>query len=178
MQPEKKLIDLGCGNGRDAVFFCKNGLMVTAVDSSESAITSVDSHGLPIFAVCNDFINTKALACVDYDYCYARWVIHAITQTQQDELLPKVYYSLSKGGLFFIEVRTVNDTKYGQGKPLGEHEFFFDNHYRRFIVPEQLLNQIKDIGFEIISSKESNTFSVVGGDAPTLLRLVVKKINY
>jgi len=27
-----KLIDIGCGNGRDSFFFSKNGLKVTAID--------------------------------------------------------------------------------------------------------------------------------------------------
>jgi len=171
----KKLIDLGCGNGRDSMYFCKSGLMVTAVDSSKSAIKSIDERQMPIFAVCNDFVNTRALTCVDYDYCYARWSIHAITQAQQDELIPNVYRGLKDGGLLFIEVRTVSDAKYGQGEPLGEHEYFFDDHYRRFIVPDRLVAQLDDEGFCIVSCEQSDTFSVVGGDSPTLLRLVARK---
>ena len=171
----RKLIDLGCGNGRDSMYFCKSGLMVTAVDSSISAIKSIDERQMPIFAVCNDFVNTRALACVDYDYCYARWSIHAITQVQQNELIPNIYHGLKDGGLLFIEVRTVNDVKYGQGEPLGEHEYFFDAHYRRFIVASELIDQLEDEGFTIVNSEESDTFSVVGDDAPTLLRLVARK---
>ncbi len=33
-----KLIDFGCGQGRDAVYFARHGLEVTAVDGSKSAI--------------------------------------------------------------------------------------------------------------------------------------------
>jgi len=175
MKSGKKLIDLGCGNGRDSAFFCQNGLMVTAVDSSKSAIESIDSRNMPIFAVCNDFVTTKALSCIDYDYCYARWVIHAINQAQQDVLIPRVYNALKKDGLFFVEVRTVNDAKYGQGEPLGKHEYFFDNHYRRFIEPDQLISQVKGLGFSILACEESDAFSVVGEDMPTLLRLIARK---
>lgn len=176
MQSDKKLIDLGCGNGRDSMYFCQNGIMVTAVDSSKSAIESIDRHGMDIFAVCNDFVITKALKCIDYDYCYARWSIHAINQVQQDTLIPNIHHALKKAGLLFIEVRTVSDVKYGQGECIGKHEYFCDNHYRRFIEPDSLLNQLKDNGFEIISSEESDGFSVVGDDSPTLLRLVAKKV--
>jgi len=175
MQAGKKLIDLGCGNGRDSVYFCNNGIRVTAVDSSKSAIEFIDNYQIPIFAVCDDFVETKALACIDYDYCYARWTIHAINKAQQNKLLPNVYHALNENGLLFVEVRTINDAKYGQGEPLGEHEFFFDNHYRRFIDPSKLITQIKEVGFEIVSHEESDAFSVVGSDAPTLLRLIAKK---
>jgi len=174
MEQEKQLIDLGCGNGRDSVFFCQNGIKVTAVDSSKGAVDSFDKS-MPIFAVCDDFVKTNALRCIDFDYCYARWSIHAINKAQQDELLPSIYNGLKAGGLFFSESRTINDVKFGQGEPLGEHEYFADNHYRRFLDPTMLISQLKDIGFEIIYYEESDKFSVMGEDSPTLIRIIAKK---
>ena len=171
----KKLLDLGCGNGRDSLFFCSKGLKVTAIDSSAAAIDSIEKQGMPIFAVCNDFVITKALDCVDYDYVYARWTMHAISQKQQDMLLPKVHASLNKDGLFFVEARTVNDAKYGEGEPLGLHEYFFDNHYRRFLEADVFLRQIKGVGFSVRYFEESDRFSVVGDDAPMLLRVIAER---
>ena len=174
MQADNKLIDLGCGNGRDSVYFCSKGIKVTAVDSSKDAIAAFDGT-MPIFAVCDDFVTAKALFCVDYDYCYARWSIHAINQEQQDELLPNVYNALKRGGFFFAEARTIDDVKYGQGKQLGVHEFFSDNHYRRFIDPAQFTAQLESLGFEIVFCEQSDAFSVVGDDAPMLVRVVARK---
>ena len=174
MQQGKQLIDLGCGNGRDSMFFADSGLKVTAIDSSKGAIESFDKT-VPIFAVCDDFIKTNALRCIEYNYCYARWSIHAINKSQQDELLPNIYQALKTGGLFFSESRTINDVKYGQGNPLGEHEFFADNHYRRFLDPQAFLEQLKGIGFEIVHVEESDKFSVMGDDLPTLIRVIAKK---
>jgi cyclopropane fatty-acyl-phospholipid synthase-like methyltransferase len=174
MQPNRKLIDLGCGNGRDSMYFCGEELKVTAVDSSMDAIASIDKS-MPIFAVCDDVIAAKALFCVDYDYAYARWFIHAINQAQQDELLPNIYNSLRAGGLFFVEARTVSDAKYGQGEPLGANEYLFENHYRRFIETDSFAEQLKTVGFEIVYCKQSDSFSVIGDDKPTLVRLVARK---
>jgi len=175
MKSEKTIIDLGCGNGRDSLYFFSYGLKVTAIDSSKSAIANIESKHLPIFALCDDFVKTKVLDCIEYDYCYARWVIHAINQTHQDEFIPKIYNMLKKGGLFFAEVRTVRDEKYGKGESLGKHEFLFDNHYRRFIEPDKLINQLQNTGFEVLYGEESDAFSVMADDTPTLLRLVVQK---
>jgi SAM-dependent methyltransferase len=174
LQPGKKLIDLGCGNGRDSKFFCHNGLKVTAIDSSKKAIDSFE-ESLPIFAVCNDFVKTKALSCLDFDYCYARWSVHAINLAQQNVLLPNLYRSLKNGGLFLSESRSINDKKYKQGKPLGMYEFFCDGHYRRFLDPVAFLEQLESVGFEIIFFEESDRFSVMGEDSPTLIRTVAKK---
>ena len=38
MEAGKELIELGCGNGRDSLFFAKNGINVTGIDASETAI--------------------------------------------------------------------------------------------------------------------------------------------
>ena len=35
---KKSLIDIGCGNGRDSIFFSKNNFCVTGIDISKKAI--------------------------------------------------------------------------------------------------------------------------------------------
>jgi len=174
MEKDKQLIDLGCGNGRDSMFFCKNGIKVTAVNSSQAAIELFDKS-MPILALCDDFVETNALKCMEYDYCYARWSIHAISKVQQDKILPNIYNALKAGGLFFSESRTINDVKCGQGTPLGENEYYADQHYRRFLDPAAFIAQLKDIGFEIRHVDESDKFSVMGDDSPTLIRVIAKK---
>jgi len=174
MHKGRELIDLGCGNGRDSVYFCRHGIKVTAVDSSKEAIEFFESS-MPITAVCDDFLKTIAWYHAEFDYCYARWSIHAINQSQQDELLPGVFQALKKGGLFFSESRTISDVKYGQGRPLGEHEYFIDKHYRRFLDPQTFLEQLAEVGFEIVYSEESDSFSVMESDAPALIRVIAKK---
>lgn len=41
-----KLIDLGCGTGRNAVFFAQNGFEVHAVDRSDEIIKDINFHGV------------------------------------------------------------------------------------------------------------------------------------
>jgi adenylylsulfate kinase-like enzyme/SAM-dependent methyltransferase len=175
MTPGNKIIDLGCGNGRDSVFFCQEGFKVTAIDSSEQAIKRINEKNLPIFAVCDDFVMAKALFCVDYNYCYARWSVHAISHAQQEELIRNVYDALQSGGYFFLEARTVNDVRYGLGTSLGQDEYFYEGHYRRFVRPEVLADQLRSAGFSVIRLEESDTFSVVGDDRPTLVRITAEK---
>lgn len=40
----KKILDLGCGDGRDAIFFAKNGLRVVAVDFSNTVIKKLEKR--------------------------------------------------------------------------------------------------------------------------------------
>jgi ubiquinone/menaquinone biosynthesis C-methylase UbiE len=41
-----RMIDLGCGNGRNAIFFAKEGFEVHAVDRSEDVLKDMDLHGV------------------------------------------------------------------------------------------------------------------------------------
>lgn len=58
MQADKKVIDIGCGNGRDSLLFIDNGLRVVGVDSSEVAINRLnnrDCDKISMF-VCDDLL--------------------------------------------------------------------------------------------------------------------------
>lgn len=41
-----RLIDIGCGNGRNAIFFAENGFEVHAVDRSDEVLKDLDLHGV------------------------------------------------------------------------------------------------------------------------------------
>jgi len=177
MEPGRTLIDLGCGNGRDSIFFAQNGINVTAVDMSESGVEDVrrGSGDLPLTAVQDDFVKSKVLFGTGYDYCYSRWTIHAIDDSQQSELLENVWAALKDGGLFFIETRTTGDDIFGIGEKAGPLAYIHENHYRRFIEPDDLARQLKDQGYELLYFEESRGFSKTEDSDPVLLRVVAKK---
>lgn len=41
-----RLVDLGCGNGRNAIYFAREGFEVHAVDRSEDVLKDMDLHGV------------------------------------------------------------------------------------------------------------------------------------
>ncbi len=43
-----KLADIGCGSGRDSVFFARNGFEVHAIDRDSSAMKDLDMHGVRV----------------------------------------------------------------------------------------------------------------------------------
>ena len=88
MEPGRTLVDLGCGNGRDALYFASLGLSVIAIDLSDTAIQTLRERGgdNPRF-LCGDFINAPIHRPASYDYAYSRFTIHAINQKQERMLL-------------------------------------------------------------------------------------------
>lgn len=44
LQSGKRLMDIGCGNGRDSLYFARNQILVTGVDASETAINQLQKY--------------------------------------------------------------------------------------------------------------------------------------
>lgn len=175
-QSGKKLIDLGCGNGRDSVFFNEQGLCVTAIDSAESTIEALKKeNGDKIIFLCGDFTKKENLLEENYDYVYSRFTIHAITEDNQKELLKNVYDALRPKGEFFIEVRSINDEIFGKGEKRSDREYIYEGHYRRFIKKSELVQQLQQVGFTILSEEEKRGFAPFGNQDPMVIRIVAAK---
>ena len=176
VEPGKTLVDLGCGNGRDALFFAGQGLDVLAIDLSRAAVNQLNQNPVDHARfLCGDFIASDAHKPDSYDYAYSRFTIHAINQKQESMLLQAMFRALKPGGKFFVEVRSVNDPLYGKGKAVERNAFFYDNHYRRFIVRDELVQAFEHCGFRVEYAKEQTGFAPYGNDDPPVIRMVAVK---
>ena len=177
VEPGKKMVDLGCGNGRDTIFFANLGIDIVGIDLSASAIQMLEEQKVPnAHFVCGDFICHPSHMPECYDYAYSRFTIHAINPKQETMLLQVMYQTLKPDGKFFIEVRSVHDPLYGKGKQVERNAFFYDNHYRRFLVLEELTNALERCGFRVEYAKESTGFAPYGNDDPPVIRVVAVKL--
>lgn len=177
MECGKNLVELGCGNGRDSLYFAKNGLNVTGIDASQIAIDKLrENHSMDhcVF-ICDDFVSVESIYQIQYDYCYSRFTLHAINERQETQILKKAYDMLKGNGYLFIEARSIKDKKYGVGQAVEKNAFIYDGHYRRFIDLAELLLKLKDIGFSIIESAESDQFAPLKGDNAVCIRVVAQK---
>ena len=176
VEPGRQLVELGCGNGRDAVYLAAQGLKVTALDLSSVTIEHLQEQNIPNAEfICEDFINSDIHRPNGYDYAYSRFTMHSINKNQEQLLLQRVYASLRPGGKLFIEVRSVKDPLFGKGRQLEHNAFFYDNHYRRFIVLEELVAELEECGFLVEYAKDSKGFAPYGNEDPSVIRVVARR---
>lgn len=170
----KKLIDLGCGNGRDSIFFAKNNIITTGVDYAEKEINFLNTNysNEKLSFIVNDF--TKLDNNIKYDYVYSRFTLHSINENGENELLRWIKNNLNKNGFFFLEVRSINDPMFLKGEKISSNENI-TTHYRRYIDFKIILEKIKDIGLKIIYKLESNNLSKNNDDNPVLIRIIAQK---
>ena len=172
LESGKKLIELGCGNGRDAIFLSN----VVAIDQCESSInnlkSSVSSDNIEFVA--DDFIETKLLERESFDYVYSRFTLHSISEEQENKLINRVYEALKKDGLLLIEVRSVKDEIFGLGEEIARNTYVYNNHSRRFVVLDELV-ELKSIGFEIDFVDENNNYAIYKELNPIVIRIIARK---
>ena len=171
---KNNLIELGCGNGRDTIFFAKQGVHVTAIDQCENTtkqlntIANINSY----HADFTRLIESKN----NFDVVYSRFTLHSINDEDEERTLGWVHKNLNKGGLLCIEARTIQDPIYGMGQDMGNNVWFYNEHHRRFIVAEEFVNKLKSFDFKIILSEEKNGFAKMGMDNdPVVLRVIARK---
>lgn len=177
MEAGKELIEFGCGNGRDCLWFCENGIKVTGIDASQVAIKKLQQENTAdncIF-ICDDFVSAEAIYQIQYDYCYSRFTLHAITEEQETQILFKAYDMLKEDGYLFVEARSIHDGKYGIGQCIEKNAYISEGHYRRFIDLEELILKLEKIGFLIIEKEESGQFAPHKNDNAVCIRIVAQK---
>lgn len=167
LRKEKTLLELGCGNGRDAIFFAEKEKQVSALDLSSQTIQSLTSLNIKNTTFFNqDFSELSNFR--DFDYVYSRFTMHSIDEESERMVFSQLSKVLKNGGLFLLEARSLKDEKLAKT--------FGVNHFRRYLNYEATLAKIERLNFKILESEESQGLSPYKHEDPFLMRVVAEKI--
>ena len=185
--PESVVVELGCGNGRDALFLSnqENVKKVVGLDYSQIAIAKLKPHeNEKLQFGMQDFSNIperflESLNVNQMDVAYSRFTLHSVKKSDASKALEWTYEHLADGGMFLIEVRSIQDPLCGQGTPVeGERDAFIaTHHYRRFLRLEELTSELVALGFHLEYVVLSNNLSVYKNDNPVLIRVHARKLK-
>jgi SAM-dependent methyltransferase len=140
------LLDLGCGDGRDAIYFSSKGLKVTAVDFSSIAINRLKIENPGFQCILEDIRNIDFKE-KSFDIVYSHLSLQYFDDATTKQIIGNIYQILAENGLLFIKCKSTDDQLYGQGEKVGE-DVFFKEHIRHFFSKEymaQILHQFKVI---------------------------------
>jgi SAM-dependent methyltransferase len=174
------VVEIGCGNGRDAGFFAEQGRSVLAVDRSPAAIRLVTEMAhrrglqhLEAVAVAVEELSNllksqdvRSLLGGREVAVYARFFLHAIAADAQEAFFDWLQAFLRTGERCFLEYRAAD---------LSANEYEFGAHYRRPISSDALAMYCTSAGFELVSSAESCDFAPYREERPLVGRTVVRK---
>ena len=104
----RRILEIGCGEGKDAVFFARNGYEVTAFDIAEAGIEKAkflaDTNRVDIDLFCADLFLYHIEEAKEFDIIYSKRVFHVLTKKQREEILSHYKEHTSSGGVNVIEV--------------------------------------------------------------------------
>lgn len=139
----RKLLELGCGQGRDTLFFASHNLDVYAIDSSKVAIDSLKQkigkenisiklrqfdagQGIP-------FSNKYFGAVFSHMFYNMRF-----TDEELSFLFKESSRVLRNNGLLYFSVRSDKDVLYNKGKKIDNNIYEINGFQIRFFTKEQI----------------------------------------
>lgn len=173
------LIDVGCGSGRDSIFFAQRGLQVIGLDAANAAIETcqdwavkldLPNASFQVVSVADDTFGTAVEEAVSSAekpvVVYARFFLHAITEQEQGQMLAAVAEALRPGDLLAVEYRTTKDAMLAKETAA---------HYRRYIDPTTLVLDVAARGFVVEYAAEGFGFAKYRHDDAHVARVIARK---
>ena len=153
-----KIVEIGAGLGRDAIFFAKNSIKTIALDYSPSGIKSINQkikkNNLSNFISTKLFDVRKKLPFEDnsIEACYSH-MLYCMAMTTKDlkKLNNEIHRILKPGGINIYTVRHTNDGDFKNGIHIGENLYENDGFIVHYFSEEKvssLLNGFKNITLE------------------------------
>lgn len=113
----------GIGYGRNAKIFIDNGIAVTGIEISKTAIEMAEKHYGNEMTIYHGSVTEMPFDSNLYDgiFCYA--LIHLLDSDQREKLILDCYHQLSEGGYMIFTVISKEAHTYGQGKLIGKDRY-------------------------------------------------------
>jgi tellurite methyltransferase len=142
----KKIVDLGCGRGRNLHYFIKYGYDVWGIDASPAAISEVRSLALELNSdfpvdqlIHADLDNSVPFEKESFDLVICSAVLHfAKDEAHFEEMLMAAWSLLKPEGFFFARLASeigVEDLVI----PLENRRFILPDGTERFLVDEEMI---------------------------------------
>lgn len=136
---EGNFLDLGCGNGKDALAAAENGFKVTAIDKK---ISVQDGSVNFIESSMEDFEIEKD----KYDVIYADNSLPFVSKDNAKKILEKASDNLKTGGVLYFSLFGVNDAWSGDEK-------------MNFWTKDEATNFIETLGLKLYRKTEEEGFA-------------------
>lgn len=138
-----KLLELGCGQGRDTIFFALKGLDVHAIDSSKVAIKNLNERTRRENVSINlkNFDAKRGLPFDNnyFDVVYSHMFYNMnFTDDHLKFLFSESSRVLKDNGLLYFSVRSDKDMVYNKGKQIDNNIYEINNFQIRFFTTKQI----------------------------------------
>ena len=170
---ETHIIDVGCGNGRDSIFFAHLGKQVIGIDGS-SVVVETNNKLFEKQSQSLHFIEKDLNDAAVSDYklpanstIYSRFFVHAIDQNAENNFLRMASNSLKSGQRLFLEFRTEKDANLVK---------VAKEHYRRYVNTEAFIENLEAHGFKVDYTVQGFGYAKYKTEDAHVCRIIAQKV--
>lgn len=147
---EMRILDAGCGTGRNLVYLLRSGYEVNAVDRSEAAIQEVQRLGAAYAPNWQaeqarvEPVEQMSFADASFDFVISSAVLHfADNEAHFEQMVNELWRVLAPGGRLFARLASSIGMESGM-QPIGDGRYLLPDGSRRFLVNEERLQALTD----------------------------------
>ncbi|HTE44307.1 MAG TPA: class I SAM-dependent methyltransferase [Gemmatimonadaceae bacterium] len=144
--PGMRILDAGCGSGRNLVYFMRAGYDVAGVDQSAASVEATRALAtrlaprVPADAFRVEAVERLSFAPSSVDVVISSAILHfARDEAQFRAMLDAMWRTLRPGGLFFARLASSIGMTPAELTPLGGRRFTLPDGSDRFLVDEDML---------------------------------------
>jgi len=159
----KNILIPGIGYGRNAQVFVDDGISVTGIEISKTAIEMARKHYGTDMVIYHGSVTNMPFDQNKYDgiFCYA--LIHLLDGDERKKLISDCYHQLRDGGyMVFTAISKIAHT-YGQGKLISEDRYEIVEGVPLFFYDQKsITSEFSGAGlFEITEIEENQSFYLI-----------------
>ena len=154
------ILELGCGQGRDSLFFANFGHNVIATDISENAINSVkkiknEQNIGNLELHLHDSLNPFNFTDLKFELIYSNLALQFFNLKQLSGILSNIKKIMKPNSFFLFSTKKSGDKYFNFGNKISENSFEYNGITRFFFNKSELENILKNY-FTIISFEDDS----------------------
>ncbi len=154
----RTVLELGCGQGRDSLFFAEKGYQVTAIDFSKNAVNYVKKI-IEQNEIENIDVKLQDIVQLDLDHkfdcIYSNLALQFFNQNQLSDIFKKVSRMLHEDQVFIFSTKKPGDKYHNVGRKINEKAFMTNDIVRYFFDKGEIEEMLKPF-FEIETLEEED----------------------
>ncbi len=155
--PDAKILDAGCGGGRNIIYFSREGFEVFAIDENPQAIQTVKqiarelAPNLPLTNFQVAAIEKNSFPNESFDFIISSAVLHfAENENHFNQMLFEMWRTLKPNGIFFARLVSSIGIE-DKIVPIKNGRYKIPDGSERFLVDEKfLINKTEELGSTLI----------------------------
>ncbi len=148
----KRVLCLGEGEGRNAIFLAKKGYEVTAVDASDIALKKLEAfakeENASISTCCqdlNEWVPKKKYGAIVFSYLH-------LLDNEKQSLFTKIEESLKHQGFFVAEVFSKHQLNYSSGGPKDKELLYSLEDFQK-AFKHSIIHKLEEVEVELDEGK-------------------------